>query len=149
MKESKKLKELREEFNAIRTINNDSVVELSDVFDSSKLLAILSTVTSSLLHHSEATRKAIDLYLTVQRTKEEIYLVRKEVENITEYYSTMGNCLDKVSTSFDRNDQPYDRGSVALLWELRQSNERMSEECSKLLSSEAISDSDSDSDTDF
>ena len=94
-KESNKLKELRHEFNAIRTVNGDSMVELKDIFDSAKLLAILSTVTSSLLHQSENTRKAIDLYLTIQRNKEEITLIRNEVGNMTTYYSTVNNYLDR------------------------------------------------------
>ncbi len=146
-KESKKLKELRGEFNAIRTINDNSVVELKDLFDSAKLLDVLSSVTSSLHCYSETTRKAIDLFLTIERTAEEIALLRTEMDNIATYYSTRNDNVKKISTSFAESDEPYNRGAVALLWKLRENSELMTQECSKIYSSEpVISDSDSDED---
>ena len=90
---------------------------LQDAFDPAFLATQLQP---HLLFYSKAKQELINACLTVQRSSEEIALVRDEMQRTLNYYSNMLNKVDISLTQFS-TCQPslFARGAISLLHSFR------------------------------
>ena len=121
------MKVLTEEFNACLTQPNGETLSLADALDPSVIAAkfekLGSTAPSAI--SSGKKREAIDAYVEIVRSKEEIVLLEKEVENMIRYYENRDSAINQTLCKCNPSQNQCDRGKKALLYGILQHNKSL------------------------
>lgn len=156
--ETKRLKALLEDYKACLPVDECPELTENEVFDPTIIEHKLQELGVWCDTITGERREAMDAFLMLQRSEEDLCMLREEAQNVVHYYSRRKSVIEKtIKEMKELNDDAFNKGMTALLHkQLEQDSQLMieaSQVCETMNKDDVIDEDllsyDSDSSEDF
>ena len=115
-KETKRVKALLDEYRACHVVDPSLCeLSLSQALDPIFVRTLLTSLSDVATAVTAEKLEAIQAYLMVSRSREEVAMLREDAKNVVSYYNRKKHAIQLAISSLEANSDPYSRGSITLL----------------------------------